>query len=77
MDPMPSQEDVAVAHLEDEVWTEEPFKVLHCVRRKLGKEPVTAVVAVDAVEFETPGGTSRLALLFDNRYAGGSILHKP
>src|SRR5208282_3172962 len=53
------------------------MKVLHYLGRKLRKEPVTAVVAVDAVEFEASGVSSQLVLLFENRHAGGPSLHKP
>jgi hypothetical protein len=60
-----------------EVRTQKPAKVIHDLRRQLGKEPVTAVVAVDAVEFEASGGSSRLVLLFENCHAGGPFLHKP
>ncbi len=66
-----------MAHLEDEVWTEEPAKVIHGSGGKLGEEPMTAVVAVDAFEFEASCGSSRLALLFDHRHAGDASLHQP
>lgn len=66
-----------MAHPVEEVRTHEPAKVLHDLGRKHSKEPVAAIVAVHAVEFEASGVSSRLVLLFENRHVGGPSLHKP
>lgn len=66
-----------MAHPVNEVWTHQPAKVLHDLGRKLRKQPVTAIIAVNAIKFEASSVSSRFVSLFQNRYPRAPSLHQP